>query len=384
MQSVLGVDMTTIVVSVCTLFAVGLAGMLVAALRNRLLLVLAVRNVPRRPFQSALITLGLALATVIITTALNTGDTLSHTVRTLVAGSVGRADEVIVKPRRDPRRFGLDAAQSVANGTFLTGSLDYFEGSLADDLRGRLADEPRIAGISPAIVDQVIASGSGSGGAQGEIRLFALPPTYPPVFGTLAARDGAAILLGDAPPASIVLNEAASGLLGVGAGDALTVVFREQRLDLTVFAVVRNGDPGGIQATSFMPLDDLQRLSGLGTQVNEILIANQGTATMSVDLSQDVSRAVRPLLVDDATARRLHALLRSDAARTTITSLLPSLDGRVREQFEALLRELDTDAPTDTFKALISDPDVERRLLAAAARAGGGPSGAGRGLVDGP
>ena len=42
-----------------------------------------------------------------------------------------------------------------------------------------------------------------------------------------------------------------------------------------------------------VPLDDLQRLVGLDGQINEILIANQGSATTSVELSGEVSRAVR-------------------------------------------------------------------------------------------
>src|SRR5581483_37551 len=105
----------------------------------------------------------------------------------------------------------------------------------------------------------------------------------------------------------------------------------------------------------------------------------------SVELSTDAARIVRPLLVDDAAARRLFGVLRTDVARATITALLPSLDGRVHDQIEALLRELDNDGPTDTFKAIVADPEVERRLLAAAGRAGagpGGPGGPGRGLLD--
>src|SRR5436309_2358270 len=98
MQAILGVEMAAVAAAVIGMFAVGLATIVVAALRNRLLLRLAVRNVPRRPFQSTLIALGLALATIIVTTALTTGDTLSYTVRSLVAGSIGRADEVIVRP----------------------------------------------------------------------------------------------------------------------------------------------------------------------------------------------------------------------------------------------------------------------------------------------
>src|SRR6266536_2886398 len=243
MQAILGVDMATIVAIVCGLFVVGLAAIVGVPLYNRLLFKLAVRNVPRRPFQSILIASGLALATVIVTTALTTGDALSHTVRTLVAGSVGRADEVIVRPRRDARRNGFDAVQSVANGTFLTGTLDYFDQGEADRVRDRLADERRIAGISPAIVDQVVASGSSAGGSQGEVRLFGLPRDYPAVLGALTRPDGNVVSLVGAPPGSIVLNDAAATLLSVGPGDGLSLAFHDQRLDLSVLAVVRNGDP---------------------------------------------------------------------------------------------------------------------------------------------
>src|SRR6185295_12840235 len=121
-------------------------------LRDRLLFRLSLRNVPRRRAQSVLISLGLALSTVIITTALNTGDTMSHTMRSLVAGTVGRADEIVVRPRRDARRFGFDNVQSVANGTFLTGTLQPFEQSEADRLRDALANDERIAGVAPADV----------------------------------------------------------------------------------------------------------------------------------------------------------------------------------------------------------------------------------------
>src|ERR671919_64800 len=139
MTAILGVPTTTTAAIVAGGFFVGVAGLVVVGLRDRLLLRLALRNVPRRRAQSALIALGLALSTVIITTALNTGDTMSHTLRSLVAGTVGRADEIVVRPRRDARRIGFDNVQSVANGTFLTGTLQPFPQSEAARIRAALA-----------------------------------------------------------------------------------------------------------------------------------------------------------------------------------------------------------------------------------------------------
>src|SRR5215210_2555506 len=157
MTAILGVPTTTITGIVAAIFLTALAILAIVGLRDRLLLRLALRNVPRRQAQSALIVLGLALSTVIITTALNTGDTMSHTMRSLVAGTVGRADEIVVRPRRDARRIGFDNVQSVANGTFLTGTLQPFAQSEAARIQTALADDDRIAGVAPAVVDQVTA-----------------------------------------------------------------------------------------------------------------------------------------------------------------------------------------------------------------------------------
>ncbi|MDP8923700.1 MAG: ABC transporter permease, partial [Chloroflexota bacterium] len=300
MDSILGVPMAAVVAVTAALFVVGLATLAILALRNRLLLALAVRNIPRRRAQSALITLGLALATVIVTTALNTGDTMSYTVRSLVAGTVGRADEVIVKPRATVRRFGVEGAQAVANGTFLTGALDSFDIGEYERLRAALDDEERIAGLAPAIVDEVVVVNLTTQELQAQVRLYALPRDYPAVFGRLETPAGQAVSLADVASGGIILNADAAALASADVGHALRVYYHEQPIDLTVAAVVRTGDLGGVQPTLVMPLDDLQRLGGQPGQINQILVANRGSAASSVQLSQEVARVIRPLLVDEA------------------------------------------------------------------------------------
>ena len=56
---------------------------------------LGLRPIPRRRAQSTLIVLGLMLATLIITAAFVTGDTLSHTIRTEAIEGMGEMDEVV-------------------------------------------------------------------------------------------------------------------------------------------------------------------------------------------------------------------------------------------------------------------------------------------------
>ena len=368
MTAILGVPTTTIAAVVCAVFFGGLAILTAIGLNDRLLPRLALRNVPRRRAQSALISLGLALSTVIITTALNTGDTMSHTMRSLVAGTVGRADEIVVRPRRDARRIGFDNVQSVANGTFLTGTLQPFDESEATRIRAALADDERVAGVAPAVVEQVTAVNTSTGELQAQVRVYALPREYPAVFGSTVGVDGTPVDFRALGEAAILLNPEAANALRAEAGQRLLMQLDGRSLDVEVAALIRGGDLTGAQATILMPLEELQRLTETPGQINQVLIANRGDATTSVLLSGDVSARIRPLLVDDGAARRIHGLLRTEIARAELSAALPGLDERSRGQVSALLEELERPEPSEGFAAIVSDPELERRLFALSGR----------------
>jgi putative ABC transport system permease protein len=368
MNAILGVPTTTIAAVVAALFLAGLVTLVVVGLRDRLLLRLALRNVPRRPAQSALISLGLALSTVIITTALNTGDTMSHTVRSLVAGTVGRADEIVVKPRRDARRIGFDNVQSVANGTFLTGTLQSFDQDEATRIEAALANDDRVAGVTPAVVEQVTAINTSTNELQAQVRLYALPRAFPPVFGAVQDVNGRAVEFAALDSATVLLNPDAAFALRAEPGQPLRIQLGERALDVRVGALIRGGDVTGAQATILMPLEEFQRLTEAPGQINQVLVANKGDATTSVLRSGEVSALIRPLLVDPEAARRIHALLRSEMARAELSASLPGLDERSRTQVSALLEELDRDEPSERFAAIVSDPELERRLFALSGR----------------
>ncbi|MEZ4710113.1 MAG: hypothetical protein R3A44_23115 [Caldilineaceae bacterium] len=72
--------------------------LLALSLRRPVLAKLGLRNIPRRPAQSILIVLGLTLSTIIIVSALSTGDTLSYSLRRQAVGAYGQIDEVIAPP----------------------------------------------------------------------------------------------------------------------------------------------------------------------------------------------------------------------------------------------------------------------------------------------
>ncbi len=69
-----------------------------SALRNRVAFKMAVRNIPRRKSQSALIVLGLMLATMLFSASFTTGDTLTNSLRTQALENIGNEHDIIYLP----------------------------------------------------------------------------------------------------------------------------------------------------------------------------------------------------------------------------------------------------------------------------------------------
>src|SRR5919198_2492694 len=153
MRSLFGISENALLLGVGLTTAVVVAVLVAAAWRNPLLARLAWRNVPRRPGFAALITLGLTIGTVILSSAFTTGDTMSQSVRTVVAGALGSADEVVFIPA-STQPTGFDLAQSIASGLLLTGVSSPFPESEVDKVRAVVTDDQRVADVVPILLEQ--------------------------------------------------------------------------------------------------------------------------------------------------------------------------------------------------------------------------------------
>src|SRR5256885_959698 len=119
--------------------AIVLALLLFAAV-NRILLRMALRNIPRRRAQSVLILFGLMLATLIITASLAVGDTSSYSLQAIEVRQIGGVDAAFTRP----------GTNTIAGAG--TASTDFFT---ADQLAAAIAaarSDPNVAATSPAVV----------------------------------------------------------------------------------------------------------------------------------------------------------------------------------------------------------------------------------------
>ena len=101
MEELFGVPMDTIMVVLLAMFLPVLAGIGLMAWRNRVMLKLGLRNIPRRKSQTALIIFGIMISTLIMAAAFGTGDSITYSIRKNAIDALGTIDEIIVSARAD-------------------------------------------------------------------------------------------------------------------------------------------------------------------------------------------------------------------------------------------------------------------------------------------
>src|SRR5438874_4507130 len=212
MRSLFGLPQDVLLVGLIVGCLAVVLALAVAAWRNPLLPRLAWRNVPRRPGFAVLITLGLTIGTVILSSAFTTGDTMSQSVRTVVAGVLGSADEVVFIPAA-VQRSGFDLAQSIANGSLLTGVTGYFPSSETQQVADLVRDDPRVAAVVPIILEQAPVSSEGQGFAA-QINLLGVPSQDALVLQPAASPGPRALKIDDLAPDEVYLNTEAASALG--------------------------------------------------------------------------------------------------------------------------------------------------------------------------
>jgi putative ABC transport system permease protein len=273
MNEIFGVSLTTIATVMLILFGIVAITVTILALRNRIMFKLGVRNIPKRPAQTALIVLGLMLSTVLITAAFSTGDTVVYTIRSIAADALGNTDEIITAP----------------NAETVPGS-GYFDDSLLDQVSEDLSDT-NVHGILPVIREQVPLINTGKLLSAPSVTLFAPGPQYAD-YTNLTTTKGEAVSLDDLGPNEVYIDKSTAEDIKAEIGDQLLLFVGSEPTPLKLAGIVKGASSANFSFV-LMPLDRAQAIFNKPGRINAIYISNSGGALDGAKFSDEVEERLQ-------------------------------------------------------------------------------------------
>lgn len=285
MEELFGLSMNTIaavVVAITVVIALLLAWV---AFRNPVMFKTGLRNIPRRRAQTTLIIFGLMLATVIMTVAFGTGDTVSSTVTDDIYQLTGETDMLIVwdeegSPRPEDER--VIPLEDVAAW------------------EARFADDPDIDGFLPILLETLPVINTATQLNESSATVVAYDTEAAAPFGSLRDLDGNAVTVSGN---QIVLNEDLAGEIDAEAGHTLVLLYEGFPVEVEVVAIAPNSFlsgtfnvgaaefPGG--AVSFDFLADLIGRHGIAYAV---VVTNAGGVKDGLERSDVVEAKLNEVI----------------------------------------------------------------------------------------
>ena len=264
-------NLTFVVVGV---FLVTYAALLVIALSRPLLARLAVREVVRRPGQSAIVVLGLMVGTVAIFAMQVLGDSFYESQTRGAFLAWGRVDLVAADGGHffDPR-----VATALAADPRVSASLAGVQAGV--ELPSSLVDLDR-------------------GNAKPLVMLVGFDPATQRPFGSYQLTDGRTTLGQDLGPDGVLISASLANALDAHPGDRLRVsIGPQQAVELRVAGIAQAQGPGiyTLRPALFSPLANLRPM--LGDQgINVIRLTAPGDGRAELDRAHDLAPQVRATL----------------------------------------------------------------------------------------
>jgi putative ABC transport system permease protein len=290
MNELFGIPMGPLAVAIVVTLAVLVGAIGALAIRNRIFLKLGLRNVTRRRARTALIVLGLMLGTAIISSALATGDTMSHTIRSSAIASLGQTDE-LVSVR------GAEVQGDIQLGS--TTGVEYFSERIFPEVEYELllGHEELIDGVAPAIVEPLAVQSVTTRQSEPRVTLFASSQAHLAAFGDIRRHsDGETQYLNDLRPGEVYLNADGAEELQAAPGHDLRLYAEGDALPVTVRAIVDYEGAGTDGAALLLPLDAAQALLHREGEIKHVLISNRGDELSGAELTNEVTAIVDPVV----------------------------------------------------------------------------------------
>ena len=351
MEELFGIPMNIIMAVLLVIVIAVLAVIAVMALRNRVMLKMGLRNIPRRRAQTVLIIIGIMLSSVITAAAFGTGDTISHSIRKDAVEALGTIDELVFSNRAS------------SGDSFGTNPYIPYERFL--QLRDELAGVEAVDGVVPMIGETAPGVNPGTSLGEGRMNVVGVDPEFVEAFGTLTSISGTPVLLTDLAEHEVYISDKAAEELGATAGARLELFVAGDTRTFTIREIVKSGALAGArwESTVLLPLKTAQDGFNRPGQINSILVSNRGDEIAGADLSEEVTRRLRVFFSDRPVALELKTLLGREQVLKALEERQGSLSGSVKEDISSLREELQRDEVSDQLISLLSDRDVSSEVL---------------------
>ena len=262
MESLFTIPIGTLTISLTIVFVLALAVTAAFAIRNPVMLKMALRNIPRRRAQTVLIVLGLMLATLLFSASFVTGDTLTRSFRAQAVQQLGLLDVRVFSEEQDP---ASGAPVSIPQET-------------AAAVRAAVANAP-VDAVAPVLSVHAPALSPESGRNVPVLALLGLDPAQADGFGAYRDADGRELSVGDLSPGEAHLSEDAATELRAAPGDEIAVYLGQSPASIRVAGVFAEGGSSHSPApAAVMRLADAQELLGERGRIAYVYLSLDGDA----------------------------------------------------------------------------------------------------------
>ena len=288
MDKLFGVPIDQLLTILLATFGVGAALLSFSALTNRVVFKMGARNIPRRRAQTALIVMGLMLATLLFSASFTTGDTLTNSFRTMTTESLGQVDVQIKSDSPSPSGMQM--------GTVAGGREAYFDADLADEVHNRLAEDEGVAGVAPLATENAAVVSPKTDLSEANTDVLGIDGSAMRGFDRPTTAAGKTLSVEALAAGEVYVSAGLAKNLGVERGDEVEAYLGERPARFEVAGIYEEGAMPAGKSSLVLPLEELQEITGNEGRINNIIISHAGPAVEGGAHTGATISALKPLL----------------------------------------------------------------------------------------
>ncbi|MBI5947999.1 MAG: ABC transporter permease [Chloroflexi bacterium] len=295
MSEIFGLSMNVIMVVLVASFAACVVAVLGIYLSNRMMFRWGLRNIGRRRAQSSLVVAGLMLATVIITAAFSTGDTIDYSATNIAFDNLQRTD------------LSLHHFLPAEGAAEIAPEEGYVDEGFTAAMESVFAGDADIEGFVPFLFEPVPLLNPRTRQAEPLAMLAGIDATRQERFGGLHLVGGGRASLTALGPRDTFINQTTAKKLDARTGDVIRVFARDATWDLTVVGIVRDErasgslEFGGAPMLGLVvPLATAQEIVGREGLIDSVNVVLYGDVRSSMKRSDSAAGRLEAFEADPA------------------------------------------------------------------------------------